>query len=37
VVIIGEDEAAQNKIMVKDMASGEQQVVGVGDFISQIT
>ena len=35
--IVGEDEMAQNKVMLKNMASGEQQLVTLDELIHSLT
>ncbi|MBP2642306.1 MAG: Histidyl-tRNA synthetase [Firmicutes bacterium] len=36
VAVIGEEEAAQNKVMLKDMQSGDQQLISQDDLITKI-
>jgi histidyl-tRNA synthetase len=37
VAIVGGDEMAQNKVMLKNMASGEQQLVTLDELIHSLT
>ena len=36
VIIIGEEEAAQGKVALKNMQTGEQELVSVGDIMQKI-